>query len=1675
MATPISTFELLRNLGTGSEIDQAYQRQQDVSDTQGFTDRMVQLSTGIPTAINRGIGSLSDDYKKSKLYRAVDYLWGDEFDQRSDAIQQRRADADLLGGSAPGEGQFGELAADLVMFGVPTARLGTMASTRAAIASNAGFRGLAKGAAKDAAFNAATFTPADYALSKIYGLSDEEALINAVSAGAIGGLGSPVVSGVFGRKVIGKSLDNLLQKKTGVKLSKQQQPEIMVDGHYFPDDQIKKVKTPEEEMPTVGKVSSKPDPSQMPSEQVIRDVIEEPMDDIAKVLNNPEHPEFNKVLRREIYRDLGYARYTDDDILRASDAEANRMVQANARAKEAAKEINKIMDNPEAKEVYRQSILNKYTKAKEDVIDSAPMNADEAILTRVGGEPQVVKQGDAVPVTKAPIQRQPRRSITATPVKPVDLVTDRLRNIRASKDRQAADALRGRLRNERVRTPSSKVEPKVADSKAAWAERTKRPGSDEATVSVRDMDTANLGTERVYDGPVPPQRISPSQLDEAARARAEVEAARNPFDEAEFDNNLRGAARAKEATEKGYNKVIKSGRQWSRKEIDDFVKQYVPEDVQNPYKQAMIRGSQTLQKEAMERAAKARKGFQKPTGRDPMPYRQKKIVKQKADDVPWEKESKPAKTVETIAKPKPKPEPKPTGSKPGDVQAKIDAEAKAKADKLKAEEAKTQADFDKIMKQIESDKASISDLANKVSEIEKPYSFKLKQAKEMGYVPEYAKDVYDLLSKELGDVDIEIVPNLKKADGASSKGYYDPKENKIYIDSKTLSQKQTEHSIIHEAIHAATYNKIRSDKKLLKELNEVFEQAQSWFSKNDPKALDNYAFENIDEFIAESLSNPSLSSRLREIPYKDTTIWGRIKQFVMDAFGIKREDVTMYNKMNRLLEESIAPTKYKKANKLYSEADRILSETVQPKIDMIAEKLGIKSTVDDTVASFKASYSNDPKFKEFRELNIATREALNEAARYKERTKAFIEEVYKNTGHKKGDSFDTGFTESVLKTDFGSIREFDKASAAKFMRDNIGLYNQVRKYVNQTAKGMKDRGAMNNPYYSKNAYIIAKRAGLDTTEETLSKIDKMIAIKAMDSADWRFVNKYKGTEEFDAMMSLNAKMRAQSDDLFKNQSWFQHKGYLAEVYEGIYTYKLVDGEWVKTLDTDPGLVQGALPQALDTKTIGNVIEKVDSEAMSKVYKDMLEKTDKKFIDQLTPEEKVLAQEQYALSQNLGLVFDRNGNPVWFKKVASEAQRIDMGKSNSALDTIALTMENNVRKLSQEDGVMRLIYEKLDTGKSDLISKTPKKGMVQLTKEEKAMLPRNIRNEINFVDKDLRQMLLGNKEIFLFKDGPMRVAETVLKDMVQHFKENVVLKNPASWLNNAVFGFFMNAQEGISARATYRYAKEGLAEKKAANKILDKMFRMELKGQENTPAYKKLQKQLEDNLYYKMDREGLAVTVMNNVLDTPNQSVRFTDKVVKNSFDKMFGKNNKAYTSLQMFYLSPTAKTGQAAMQVFGSIDAMSRYSMVKGLMKNQGLSLEDAITKANSVYGDMDMIAPRWSQAIQQYGFVPFSNWFFRVAGGLGKSAIENPGKSTALFLLLTMMEEETGVRTESWNPLATVTNTPLEMLEMSPYNRPANAAKSAVMPSVYKKGINAVKYDDPLSIIITEDWGRRS
>ena len=129
------------------------------------------------------------------------------------------------------------------------------------------------------------------------------------------------------------------------------------------------------------------------------------------------------------------------------------------------------------------------------------------------------------------------------------------------------------------------------------------------------------------------------------------------------------------------------------------------------------------------------------------------------------------------------------------------------------------------------------------------------------------------LANILGDVNVEVVDNLKDEAGNAVSGYYDPKTNTIKLDSKSGVRS---HTVLHEAVHAATSHILENKSHpVTKQLTQLYNDVKGWLDTA-------YGATSLDEFVAEAFSNPEFQAKLAAINPKGDkiTAWQRFTNTV---------------------------------------------------------------------------------------------------------------------------------------------------------------------------------------------------------------------------------------------------------------------------------------------------------------------------------------------------------------------------------------------------------------------------------------------------------------------------------------------------------------------------------------------------------------------------------------------------------------------------------------------------------------------------------------------------------------------------------------------------------------------------------------------------------------------------
>ena len=165
---------------------------------------------------------------------------------------------------------------------------------------------------------------------------------------------------------------------------------------------------------------------------------------------------------------------------------------------------------------------------------------------------------------------------------------------------------------------------------------------------------------------------------------------------------------------------------------------------------------------------------------------------------------------------------------------------------------------------------------------------------------------------------MDTLEAYKEAVGVlDSLGSYSPDLNFININADLGGMNPA--TFLHEVTHAATiyaldpnnYNKLTKEQKdavdELKELHEFAVRKYDTLKKFMPLSkMDEYGFKNVQEFVAELMSNERFQDVLKKMKYKDgkTSIWDRFVRFVKQMF--KLDNVAGYS-MARVNDILMAP------------------------------------------------------------------------------------------------------------------------------------------------------------------------------------------------------------------------------------------------------------------------------------------------------------------------------------------------------------------------------------------------------------------------------------------------------------------------------------------------------------------------------------------------------------------------------------------------------------------------------------------------------------------------------------------------------------------------------------------------------------------------------------------------
>ena len=173
----------------------------------------------------------------------------------------------------------------------------------------------------------------------------------------------------------------------------------------------------------------------------------------------------------------------------------------------------------------------------------------------------------------------------------------------------------------------------------------------------------------------------------------------------------------------------------------------------------------------------------------------------------------------------------------------------------------------------------------------------------------------EALAVNMGNTKVVLVSDLTDADGVQVSGQFDPRTNTISINS---SRPINSHVLLHEATHALT------SATLANKSHPVTKQLTTLFNNVKDKLGDEYGAISLDEFVAETFSNPIFQRKLSTIHVnrQPASAFQRFMNTVSNMLrrlvGLNPKQANALSTANELIEGILAPApEFRDANQLY--------------------------------------------------------------------------------------------------------------------------------------------------------------------------------------------------------------------------------------------------------------------------------------------------------------------------------------------------------------------------------------------------------------------------------------------------------------------------------------------------------------------------------------------------------------------------------------------------------------------------------------------------------------------------------------------------------------------------------------------------------------------------------------
>lgn len=253
-------------------------------------------------------------------------------------------------------------------------------------------------------------------------------------------------------------------------------------------------------------------------------------------------------------------------------------------------------------------------------------------------------------------------------------------------------------------------------------------------------------------------------------------------------------------------------------------------------------------------------------------------------------------------------------------------------------------------------------------------------------------------------------------------------------------------------------------------------------------------------------------------------------------------------------------------------------------------------------------------------------------------------------------------------------------------------------------------------------------------------------------------------------------------------------------------------------------------------------------------------------------------------------------------------------------------------------------------------------------------------------------------------GRAQAGDQFWLELVALSKNNIVIRFVDTLLGNIASNFVLLKALGVGNRELAKEFTLGIAAAKAYTKVERDLarVRLDIKAKGSTPARRsevaRLENELKTNPVYDLVDAGLYTTIVDDVtmLDDRYAYENSIEKVlkpissrtpvgIKNLFDVLYMRNNTAPYK----FLNDVTKLS----------DFVARYTLHMHNMR-QGMTKKKSLQQISQVFINYDVNSGRYVDAMNRYGLVLFTKFFFRIQQVILTLWKKKPASQLAVFML---------------------------------------------------------------------------